>query len=82
MDIRKDCHTCDYRHGCCIHDIPEEGECGDWKLGRCYTCKFVDANEEEWYRRGCEAEYPGGCTKYKRSWKKTFELLRTPIGEE
>ena len=32
--------------------------------------------DEEFLKRGCEAEYPGGCRKFERDWKKTFEFLR------
>jgi len=67
-----DCHSCLYRHSCCPHPIDED--CKYWKLGKCYTCKFVD-DDDEWDARGCETWCFGGCKQYKRSWKKTFELL-------
>ena len=69
-----DCHSCLYRHSCCPYPLLLEHDCKYWKLGKCYTCKFVDADEDEWYKRGCETWCFGGCKKYKRDWKKTFKL--------
>lgn len=69
------CHSCKFRHSCCPHPLPN-GRCKYWKLGKCYTCKFVDDNEDAWFKRGCEAECFSGCHKYKRDLKKTFELLK------
>lgn len=71
--IKGSCHSCYYRHRYCP---PKDDICKHWKLGKCYTCKFVDDNEDAWYERGCESECFGGCKKYKRNWKKTFELLK------
>lgn len=68
------CHSCKFRHSCCPHKVPLNGKCKHWKLGKCYTCKFVEATEEEWFQRGCETECFSGCKKYRRDWKKTFKL--------
>ena len=70
--IKGKCHSCDYRHSYCGHEIPFEGHCKHWKLGQCYTCKFIDDDDDAWFKRGCEAECFSGCRKYKRNWKKTF----------
>ena len=75
MNVR-DCSSCDSRHSCCPHNPHTDGRCKHWKLGHCYTCKFVNDNDDVWFARGCEAEYPSGCKKYKRNWKKTFEVLK------
>lgn len=72
----RDCHSCFYRHRMCKHTIPDDGNCKHWKLGKCYTCKFINADEDEWYKRGCESECFGGCRKHERDWKKTFELIK------
>lgn len=77
--VKGRCHSCLYRHSCCPHELPLEGNCVHWKLGKCYTCKFVDDSEDEWFKRGCEAECFSGCRKYTRDWKKTFEILRGMI---
>lgn len=74
--IPKNCFSCLYRH-CCDYPIPE-GRCKYWKLGKCYTCKYSDDaknNVDAWFTRDCEAWCNGGCDKYERSWKKTFEML-------
>lgn len=70
------CHSCEFRHSCCPHWSLENDNCKHWKLGKCYTCKFVDDDDDAWFKRGCEAECFSGCRKYKRDWKKTFELLK------
>lgn len=70
------CHSCRYRHDCCPHDYPDGEKCRHWKLGDCYTCKHLDAPDDEWFKRGCEAWCFGGCKKYKRDWKKTFQFMR------
>lgn len=75
------CHSCDFRHSCCPHCPPEDDNCKHWKLGKCYTCKFVDDDEDSWFARGCEAECFSGCRKYKRDWKKTFEILKMNLSE-
>ena len=77
--IKGKCHSCDYRHSYCGHEIPFEGHCKHWKLGQCYTCKFVDDDDDAWFKRGCEAECFSGCRKYKRDLKKTFELLKNRV---
>ena len=74
--IKGICHSCYYRHRCCKHCPPKDDVCKYWKLGKCYTCKFVDDDEDAWYKKGCESECFGGCRQYKRDWNKTFEILR------
>ena len=74
--MKKNCHSCLYRHKMCRHRPLKNDSCKHWKLGKCYTCKFLDANENEWYERGCEAECFGGCKKYKRDWKKTIQAIK------
>lgn len=75
--IKGACHSCFYRHKLCHHEVPLEDNCKYWKLGKCYTCKFIDETDDnEWFKRGCEAECFGGCKKYQRDWGKTFELLK------
>lgn len=72
--IRGICHTCDFRHSCCPYELPQDGKkCKHWKLGKCYTCKHLNDTDENWFKRGCEAEYPGGCNNYKRDWRKLFK---------
>ena len=74
--IIKNCGSCYFRHSC-LRDLPIRYEqCKHWKLGKCYTCKYKDAPDEEWFKRGCESECFGGCKKYKRDWKKTWELFK------
>ena len=75
------CHSCDFRHSCCPHCLPEDDNCKHWKLGKCYTCKFVDDDEDAWFARGCEAECFSGCKKYKRDWKKNFEIWKMKLSE-
>ena len=70
------CHSCDFRHSCCPYTPSIDSSCKHWKLGKCYTCKFVDDNDDAWFTRGCEAECFSGCEKYKRSWQKTFKLFK------
>lgn len=74
--IKGDCHSCDFRHSCCTYPVSEDNNCEHWKLGRCYTCKFVDNNEDAWFLGRCEALCFSGCEKYKRDWKKTFKLRK------
>lgn len=65
----------------CRHELTEPGEdCKYWKLGKCHTCAYINDNDDEWYKRGCEAWCFGGCIKYHRDWKKTFEYIRTKLG--
>lgn len=76
--VRNTCNTCLYRHGC-FYGTQNNHNCKHWKLGKCYTCKFIDAPEEEWFKRGCEVECFSGCKNYKRSWKKTFSILKMKL---
>lgn len=64
------------RHSCCPYPHPTGGECKHWRMGKCYTCKFITASDDDWFKRGCESECFSGCEKYKRDWKRTFELLK------
>lgn len=73
--IYKRCQSCRYRHGCDLPFPPQEVDCKHWKLGKCYTCKYVDAPDDEWFPRGCETWCFGGCKKYKRDWRKTFDYI-------
>lgn len=58
-------------------NAPDEWDnCKHWKLGKCYTCQFVDDNEDEWFKRGCEAWCFGGCRKYCKSKEKTNEFKK------
>ena len=70
------CTSCLFRHSSCMRPLPIENDCKHWRLGKCYTCKFVDDDEDKWFARGCETWCFSGCKKYKRDWKKTFELLK------
>jgi len=71
------CHSCLFRHSCCF-ELPKRGEfCPHWKLGQCYTCKYINAPDEEWFKRGCEAWCFGGCEQYKRNWKTTIKILKS-----
>ena len=72
----KSCHSCLGRHSCCPYPHPMGGECKHWRMGKCYTCKFITASDDDWFKRGCEAECFSGCEKYERDWKRTFELLK------
>ena len=73
--IKRNCHSCLYRHGGCDRKLPDSNGCKHWKLGKCYTCKFINVDDDEWFKRGCETWCFGGCKKYKRNWKKTFEYI-------
>ena len=74
--IKGSCFSCYYRHRC-RHEATLDNTCKHWRLGKCYTCKFIDEPDDyEWYLRGCEMKCFGGCKKYKRDWGKTFELLK------
>jgi hypothetical protein len=61
-------------------NAPDEWDnCRHWKLGKCYTCKFVDDadnNDDAWFARGCESECFGGCSKYCKSKEKTRAFKR------
>ena len=70
------CHSCLFRHSCCRHCPPVDDCCKHWKLGKCYTCKHVDDSDDNWFKRGCEAECMSGCEKYRRDWKRTFEYFK------
>lgn len=75
--IKGSCHSCLYRHRFCRHEVMLENNCKHWKIGKCYTCKFIDETDDnEWLKRGCETECFGGCKKYKRDWKKTFQVIK------
>ena len=48
------CHWCQYRHGGCPHNHDDKmgGNCKDFKIGGCYSCKYYygkngKLNEEE-----------------------------------
>lgn len=73
------CHSCDFRHSCCPHELPINGNCMYWKLGKCYTCKFVNDDVDSWFKRGCEGMCFSGCEQYRRDWKKTIKLLKNKI---
>lgn len=84
------CHSCYYRHRCrkiCWSDREfikslmktYGGECRLWRMGQCYTCKHLDAPENEWFERGCEAYCFGGCGEYKRDWKKIWSILKEKL---
>ena len=74
---KQNCHSCFYRHRLCRHPLPEDyKKCKHWRLGKCFTCKYGDADDDEWFKRGCEAHCFGGCRNYKRDWKKTFEYIK------
>ena len=84
--IERNCHSCLFRH-CCRWDFnkmfpnaPDEWDnCKHWKLGKCYTCKFVDDaynNEDSWFKRGCESECFGGCRRYIKSKSRTNAFLK------
>lgn len=75
-NIIKRCRSCLFRH-CCHRDLPpSDKDCKHWKLGKCYTCKYIESNEAEWFTRGCETWCFGGCEKYKRDWQKTLRWLK------
>lgn len=72
--IKRNCHSCLLRHDCCFNfneifpNTDEWDNCKHWKLGKCYTCKFVDEPDDKvWYKRECETYCFGGCKKYKKS---------------
>lgn len=81
MKIERDCHSCVGRHGCPYPFVPYDAgvKCKHWKLGKCFTCAYLNDTDENWYKRGCEAECFGGCKKYKRDWKATLDILRQII---
>ena len=78
-NLEKRCSTCDRRHSPCEHYPPDNDECSHWILGQCYTCKYINAPDEEWFKRGCEANCCSGCEKYKRDWKKTWKLIKQKL---
>lgn len=80
--LKGSCHSCDFRHSCCPHWTPDDKPCKHWKLGKCYTCKFLDDTDEAWFKRGCESECFSGCNKYKRDFRKTLEIIKKFIKKE
>ena len=79
--IVRRCVSCLYRHGLCSHfddylKLNDNENCKHWKLGKCYTCKYKDVPDKEWFKRGCESECFSGCKKYKRDWKKTWKCFK------
>ena len=76
--IKGSCHSCLYRHRC-NRPIYLGNTCKYWKLGKCYTCKFVNDDDNLWFQRGCETHCFGGCKQYKRNWNETFKLLINKI---
>lgn len=83
IEIQKGaCISCKFRHSCCPYDYPWDEPCKHWKIGPCYSCIYNTEDEMteeetlEWFKRGCDAEYPGGCKKYKRNWKKFFNIRK------
>ena len=75
-DGRKTCHSCVGRHSPCPHYPFKDDRCNYWKLGKCYTCKYVDDSDDNWFKRGCESECMSGCKNYRRNWKKTFAYFK------
>lgn len=70
------CHDCKNRHHC-LRSVPNDDVlCPHWQLGKCFLCKYISADNEAWYQRGCETWCCGGCRKFKRDWKKTFRIIR------
>lgn len=80
--VRGICSSCQFRHSPCPHWSLSKEPCKHWKLGKCYTCKFLDDSDEEWFKRGCESECLSGCGKYKRDWKRTFNILKRRLNKE
>lgn len=80
--LKGNCISCKFRHNCWHHPASRRNRrCVHWKVGMCYSCiynpeEMTDEKELEWAKRGCEAEYPGGCRKYKRDWKKFFSIRK------
>ena len=73
------CHSCRFRHSC-ARPLPRgDNPCLHWKLGDCYLCQYVEALEEEWFKRECEAWCFGGCEKFKRDWHRTFDWIKYKI---
>ena len=82
--IVKRCVSCSFRHYYCPHfkNLPLKGECKHWKLGECYTCKYKEVPDEEFIKRGCELEFPSGCIKYTRDWKKIWKWFKWKIKDK
>ena len=77
----KTCHYCYLRHSC-PYPFQYEG-CKHWRLGNCLLCKHLNANDEEWFKRGCETWCLGGCREhFKRDWKATFKWWFKRIVED
>ena len=82
------CHWCQYRHGGCPHNHDDKmgGNCKDFKIGGCYSCKYYygkngKLNEQEtdqWFARECETWYPSSlwCGKRKRLSRKRKKRLK------
>lgn len=73
--LKHTCKNCQYCHSNCSHSdfiLKTKLDCCIFKLGKCFTCIYsrsdrkknrLDSNEtDEWYKRGCEIEYPSGCS--------------------
>jgi hypothetical protein len=72
----KTCHYCYYRHRC-PYEFCYYG-CRHWRLGQCLLCKNLNASDDDWFKRGCEAKCYGGCREhFKRNWKATFKWIFT-----
>ena len=82
------CNWCQYRHGGCPHDHDDNmsGNCKDFRIGGCYSCKYYygkngEFNEQErdqWFARGCEIWCPSSlwCNKRKRLSRKRKKRLK------
>ena len=78
--VKGKCHSCRFRHSMCQHCAPKGCKCRHWKLGKCYTCKWIDIENCNFLSSWCETWCFGGCKKYyKRDWKKTFKLLKLKL---
>ena len=73
----KTCTYCYYRHRCfqpCNFKADGQPYCKHWKLGKCLLCKYLNADEWDWFERNCECWCFGGCRKhFKRDWKATLK---------
>lgn len=74
-----ECHSCRFRHSC-ARPLPEKNSlCPHWKLGDCYLCQYIEVPDDEWFKRGCETWCFGGCEKFKRDWRRTFDWIKYKI---
>jgi len=77
--IIRSCHNCEYRHACYDEDCKESNNYPNWKISKCYNCKYyielkladdksIDKLTDEWFARGCEIWFPSSicCEKYIR----------------